>query len=286
MVIWAWIGALLIGLTLGLLGSGGSILTVPVLVYLVGEPEKLAIAESLGIVTLISLVGAIPFALKRQIDWRSVLYFGVPGMAGAYLGAYLSAFISGSVQLLFFAGVMLLASFMMFRKDRPVSPVTASTPHAAWKIMIEGLVVGVVTGIVGVGGGFLIVPALVILGGLPMHLAIGTSLAIIALKSASGFYKYIDVLAEAGFSMNWSLILLFTVIGIAGTFAGKLIGSRISQDVLKRSFAVFLVAMGTFILWQNAGALVRTDHPAPVEPVSAAGGTAAFQPDFPTYTAR
>src|SRR5690625_3857965 len=138
MVIWAWIGALLIGLTLGLLGSGGSILTVPVLVYLVGEPEKLAIAESLGIVTLISLVGAIPFALKRQIDWRSVLYFGVPGMAGAYLGAYLSAFISGSVQLLFFAGVLLLASCTMFRKDRAVSPVTASTPPPARTALTEG----------------------------------------------------------------------------------------------------------------------------------------------------
>ena len=254
MVFWAWVGALLVGLTLGLLGSGGSILTVPVLVYLVGEPDKLAIAESLGIVTLISLVGAIPFALKKQVDWRSVLFFGVPGMAGAYGGAYLSKFMSGSVQLALFAGVMLLAAVMMFRRPGPSAASTGT--HAAWKIIVEGLLVGVLTGLVGVGGGFLIVPALVLLGGLPMHLAIGTSLAIIALKSISGFYKYIDVLAEAGQSMNWDLILLFGAIGVVGSFAGKKVGERISQERLKKGFAVFLVLMGVFILWQNAGPML------------------------------
>lgn len=269
MVIWAWIGALLIGIMLGLLGSGGSILTVPVLVYLVGEPDKLAIAESLGIVTLISLFGAVPFALKRQVDWRSVLYFGLPGMAGAYLGAYLSSFLSGSVQLLLFAGVMLLAAVMMFRQERG----QAETPpphHAAWKIALEGVAVGVLTGLVGVGGGFLIVPALVLLGGLPMRLAVGTSLSIIALKSATGFYKYVGVLAEAGLTMNWDVILLVTAVGILGSFAGKAIGNRISQGTLRRGFAAFLVVMGAFIIWQNAGALARpalqahtpnTDHP-------------------------
>ena len=95
----AWIGAMLVGLVLGLLGSGGSILTVPVLVYLVGEPEKLAIAESLGIVTLISFVGALPFVYRGQVSWRSVLLFGLPGMVGAYLGAYLSQFMAGALQL-------------------------------------------------------------------------------------------------------------------------------------------------------------------------------------------
>lgn len=254
MIIWSWIGALLIGLTLGLLGSGGSILTVPVLVYLVGEPDKIAIAESLGIVTIISLVGAIPFALKKLIDWRSVLLFGIPGMAGAYGGAYLSKFMPGSVQLLLFAGVMLLAAVMMFRRASPSK--ASGTRHAAWKIGLEGFVVGVLTGLVGVGGGFLIVPALVLLGGLPMHLAVGTSLAIIALKSISGFYKYIDVLQDAGQSIDWSLVLLFGAIGIAGSILGKMVGERISQEHLKKGFAVFLVVMGVFILWQNAGTLL------------------------------
>lgn len=250
----AWLGALAIGLVLGLLGSGGSILAVPVLVYLAGEPAKLAIAESLGVVTLISFVGAVPFALRGKVDWRSVLFFGVPGMAGAYGGAYLSKFMSGSLQLAIFAGVMLLAAVMMFR-ETPNDPAGAGT-HAWWKIVLEGLVVGVLTGLVGVGGGFLIVPALVLLGSLPMHLAVGTSLAIIALKSVSGFYKYLDVLGEAGLSMNWTLILIFSAIGIAGSFVGGRVGQYVPQAKLKKGFAVFLVVMGVFVLWQNAAGLI------------------------------
>jgi len=109
----AWMGAILIGLALGMLGSGGSILTVPILVYLVGEPDKLAIAESLAIVGLIALVGAVPYALKGLIDWRNVLFFGLPGMAGTYLGAYLSQWLPGVWQLGLFALVMLLASYTL-----------------------------------------------------------------------------------------------------------------------------------------------------------------------------
>lgn len=276
-MIWAWIGALLVGLSLGLLGSGGSILTVPVLVYLVGEPDKLAIAESLGIVALISLVGSIPFALKRRVDWRNVAFFGVPGMAGTYFGAYLSKFLPGAAQLALFAGVMLLAAVMMFRRPAgtgaeddeaeeenassgEATAVSAETrkqkKHALWKIVLEGLGVGVLTGLVGVGGGFLIVPALVLLGGLPMHLAVGTSLTIIALKSLSGFVKYLDVLGEAGLSMHWDVVLVFAAIGVVGSYIGGRIGERISQAALQKGFAVFLVVMGLFILWQNAGKLL------------------------------
>lgn len=259
MAIWAWVGALVVGLTLGLLGSGGSILTVPVLVYLVGEPDKLAIAESLGIVTLISLVGMIPFAARRLVHWRSVVLFGVPGMIGAYGGAYLSKFMSGSVQLTLFAIVMLLAAVMMFRRSRRVIPVGEAPRHAAWKIATEGLVVGVITGLVGVGGGFLIVPALVLLGGLSMHLAIGTSLAIIALKSVSGFYKYIDVLRDVGLTINWDLVLLFGAVGIAGSLLGRRLGALVSQERLKQGFAAFLVVMGGFILIQNATGFPAAD---------------------------
>lgn len=250
----AWLGALLVGLVLGLLGSGGSILTVPVLVYLVGEPNKLAIAESLGIVTLISLVGALPFAYKKQVDWRSVGLFGVPGMVGAYLGAYLSKFVPGTFQLALFAGVMLLAAILMFRRTHPDPDETE--PRAYRKVMLDGLGVGVLTGLVGVGGGFLIVPALVLLGGLSMHLAIGTSLCIIALKSISGFAKYIDVLGEAGLSIHWNLVLIFSLIGIVGSFVGGRIGAYVPQARLKRGFAVFLVLMGVVILGQNVVAMV------------------------------
>lgn len=244
-------GAALIGISLGLLGSGGSILTVPVLVYLVGEPEKLAIAESLAIVGGISLFGAVPYALKKRIDWRSVLWFGVPGVLGTYGGAALSVYLSGVAQLLLFAAVMLLASFMMFRPTKV--PVAGSAKHTRSPVIIalEGLGVGVLTGLVGVGGGFLIIPALVLLGGLPMGLAVGTSLLIIAAKSFAGFYKYFHVLAEQDLSMNWSLIGLFTVIGIVGSFFGARLGKNISNDSLKRGFAGFLVVMGLYVLATN-----------------------------------
>ncbi|MEW6420362.1 MAG: sulfite exporter TauE/SafE family protein [Deinococcota bacterium] len=258
-MILAWIGAALIGLSLGLLGSGGSILTVPVLVYLVGEPDKLAIAESLAIVGGISLFGALPYALKRQIDWRSVLWFGVPGVTGTYLGAALSVYLSGVVQLMLFAVVMLLASVMMFRPTKEVQVDAAPHPRSPLKIGLEGLSVGVLTGLVGVGGGFLIIPALVLLGGLPMSLAVGTSLLIIAAKSFAGFYKYVHVLAEQNLNVHWGLIVLFTVIGIVGSFLGAQVGRKLSNEHLKKGFAAFLVVMGVYVLATNVPKVL---HPA------------------------
>jgi len=247
----AWIGAALIGLSLGLLGSGGSILTVPVLVYLAGEPDKVAIAESLAIVGAIALAGSIPYAFGRSIDWRSALYFGLPGIAGTYGGAALSQFVPGPVQLALFAVVMLAAAAMMFRSGSGHVLGRENRPQASWKIILEGVVVGIITGLVGVGGGFLIVPALVIFGGLPMRLAVGTSLLIIAAKSFAGFAKYVDVLSDAGLHVNWNVILLFTAIGIAGSFAGEKVGGHVRPDQLRRIFAFFLVLMGGFILWQE-----------------------------------
>ncbi|AEB11115.1 sulfite exporter TauE/SafE family protein [Marinithermus hydrothermalis] len=248
-MILAWIGAVLIGLSLGLLGSGGSILTVPILVYLVGEPEKLAIAESLAIVGLISLAAALPYARKGLVDFRNVLWFGVPGMAGTYLGAFLSQFVSGALQLALFAFVMLLAARSMARPPR--LEATPRAPRPYWKIALDGLGVGVLTGLVGVGGGFLIVPALVLLGGLPMHQAIGTSLVVIALKSAAGFYKYALLLPAQGYAMHWELIGLFSLLGFAGSLLGGRLALRVPQASLRRGFAGFLVAMGALILVRN-----------------------------------
>lgn len=246
-ILWAWLGALLIGLSLGLLGSGGSILTVPILVYLVGEPDKVAIAESLGIVGLISLVGALPYAAKRMVDWRSLLFFGLPGVLGTYGGAYLSKWMPGALQLAIFAAVMLLAAVFMARGQEAREP----RRQGIWLIAVEGLVVGVVTGLVGVGGGFLIVPALVLLGGLSMHVAVGTSLGIIALKSAAGFYKYLDVLAAQNLAVDWQLVGLFAGLGMVGSMVGSRIATHVPQRALRRGFAVFLVIMGLYILWQT-----------------------------------
>ncbi|MDZ7715192.1 MAG: sulfite exporter TauE/SafE family protein [Balneolaceae bacterium] len=251
-MILVWVGALMVGLSLGLLGSGGSILTVPVLIYLVGEEEKTAIAESLGIVGAIAFAGFLPYAFKNQVHWRSVILFGLPGMAGTYGGAIIAGYVSGTFQLILFAAVMLVAAFMMFTDKKKLQESgKPKINHAWWKIVLEGLAVGILTGLVGVGGGFLIVPALVLLSGLPMSLAIGTSLAIIALKSFSGFYKYLEVLNELDLSVNWELVIVFSLIGAVGSFVGKRIGSKISNQGLKKGFAVFLICMGTYIIYMN-----------------------------------
>ncbi len=250
----AWPGAVAIGVSLGLLGSGGSILTVPVLIYLIGQDEKTAIAGSLFIVGSIALAGSLQYLRARLINWRSVATFGVPGMAGTYLGALIAAHVSGVLQLALFALVMLAASYFMLR---PLD--LASRPHeprALWKIASDGLVVGVITGLVGVGGGFLIVPALVLLGGLSMHQAVATSLVIIALKSYSGFYKYLDVLAQQSLQLDWPVLIIVTGLGIVGSVAGSLLAKRLHQDALKRWFGYFLIFMGIYILARSVPALV------------------------------
>jgi uncharacterized protein len=246
-VILVWLGALFIGLSLGLLGSGGSILTVPVLVYLVQEPQKLAIAESLAIVGGISLIGALPYAFKKLIHWKSVLWFGVPGVAGTYLGAYFSQWLAGAMQLLLFALIMLTAAYTMWRAKNPKSD--QSKHHPYWQILLEGLAVGIITGLVGVGGGFLIIPTLVLLGGLTMRLAVGTSLLIIAMKSFVGFAKYVNVLSE--YQVHWGLITLFISLGVVGSLTGTSLSQRVPQGTLRKLFSVVLVALGIFILYQN-----------------------------------
>ena len=248
--IFAWLRLLHGVSVILLLGSGGSILTVPVLVYLLGQDEKTAIAGSLFVVGTIALAGSLQYLRSRLIDWRNVFIFGLPGMAGTYLGAFIAAFVPGIVQLTLFALVMLLASYLMLR------PVTLSDdphePRAAWKIAIDGLIVGVITGLVGVGGGFLIVPALVLLGGLAIHQAVATSLVIIALKSYSGFYKYLDVLDDQNLELDWQTLLLVSGLGILGSYAGARIANRMRQDKLKKGFGLFLIVMGIYILGRSA----------------------------------
>ena len=248
-MLYVWLGALVIGLTLGLLGSGGSILTVPALVYLAGEPEKVAITESLAIVGGIALSGAVPYALQRSVDWRSVAFFGGPGLVGAYLGATLARFVPGPAQLVLFAVVMLAAAWTMYRGRREVEG--GHPGQALWKTAALGLSVGTMTGLVGVGGGFLIVPALVLLVGLPMRVAVGTSLSIIVLNCLSGFLKYLDVLGATEGAVDWRLVGLFVAVGVVGTFVGNRVSRRVPQAALRRVFAVFLLVMAAFILWRE-----------------------------------
>ena len=255
MALFGWLGAILIGVSLGLFGSGGSIVTVPVLVYLFGQDEKTAIAGSLFVVGLVALVGSLPKLVGGQVHWRSVLLFGLPGMLGTYLGAWSAKWIPGLVQLAAFAVVMLLAATLMLR-PRKVDPA-GGVPRHAWKIVADGIAVGALTGLVGVGGGFLIVPALVLLGGLSIHLAIGTSLLVIAMKSFAGFWKYLEVLAHQGLALDWVVLLGVSAFGVAGSIGGGWLARRIQADRLRSGFAIFLLIMGAYILASSVWSLMR-----------------------------
>lgn len=256
----AVVGGLVIGLCLGLLGSGGSILTVPLLVYLLDHEPKAAIAESLAIVGGIALLGSIRPMLRRDVDWTSFVLFGIPGVLGTIGGVWLSQWISGILQLVVFSIVMLVAAGLMLRGRRgddaeEAPPDRTRRDHVV--LIVEGLSVGALTGIVGVGGGFLIVPALVLLGRLPMRIAVGTSLLIIAVKSGAGFAKSLGQLEPD--ALHLQTIGLFILLGGAGTLVGNVIGGRIPQRRLKQVFAVFLLVMGVVILTTEGAELLAID---------------------------
>jgi len=245
-----------IGLVLGLIGGGGSILTVPVFVYVLGYPAKQAIAMSLPVVGATSLVGAVGHWRAGNIQVRTGLAFGVVAMAGAFLGAKLAVFIAGPVQLLLL-GVVMLASATMMLQSSSKSPGADDTDSTRKRslpaIAAVGFGVGMLTGIVGIGGGFLIVPALVVLGGVPMKQAIGTSLLVIAMNAASGFAGYAGTVA-----VDWRVMGLVTIVAVAGILVGTRLVRHVSAAQLKRGFAVFLFAVAAFILYQNRGVLFAT----------------------------
>ena len=245
----ALFGALIIGLSLGLFGSGGSILTVPVLLYLVGMPADLAIASSLLIVAGISLFGSIHNGMKKLISWRHVLWFGVPGMLGTYGGAWVGTLVDSRWQLLVFALLLLIAAWFMWHSK--LKDIAGQHAFHKTKVIADGLVVGAITGFVGVGGGFLIVPALVFMGGLPIAISVATSLLIIAMKSFVGFAKYFMVYSAKGLQFDWSVITLMITAGIAGSYVGGWIGRRLPKDKLQRGFALFLVVMAIVVVSQS-----------------------------------
>ena len=258
------LGAVLIGITLGLLGSGGSVLTMPVLVYVLGHDKNIAVAETMAIVGLIALVAVIPNALHRTVNWRSVIFFGVPGMVGTFAGAWVGThYFSGSAKLLVFASVMLLAAWMMFARKEDLQGAkngpTGNARNRSVRIAIEGAVVGIVTGIVGVGGGFLIVPALVILGGLSMRTAVGTSLAIVALKCAVGFSAYQYEFWQSGLSVDFTTVFVFSIVGAGGSFVGQKIGKTLNQELLHKIFAVLLVLMSVLIIAKEVPGALSTN---------------------------
>lgn len=246
--------AVLVGISLGLMGGGGSILTVPIFVYLLGFETKESIAMSLAVVGFVSLFGAFSHWRAGNVNLRIAAIFGVFSMIATFGGARLAAMMSGTMQLLIFAVVMLAAAFFMFRGKSPgasgvlddVQPEGA--PLRLGLIAVEATAVGILSGIVGVGGGFLIVPALVLLGKIPMKQAVGTSLLIIALKSVAGFAGYYGQV-----EVDWFFMALFTGAALVGIMIGTRLVKFVSQHTLKRGFAVFLVLMSVWILYQNLG---------------------------------
>jgi uncharacterized membrane protein YfcA len=247
-------GALAIGISLGLLGSGGSILTVPVLHYLLGQPEKVAIGGSLLVVGLIALAACIPYARRRQLDWPNVLWFGGPGMAGAWAGASLATIVPGALQMALFAAVMLLAAWRMLTASA-LEPERALPQR--WAVVAGGTAVGLLSGLVGVGGGFLIVPALVLLAGVGMANAVGTSLAIISMNAFAGFARYVGVLQDQELQLNWPLLLIVAAVGIAGSLLGGRLGRKLPQRTLRRLFGIFLLLMGAFIALDSVPAVLQ-----------------------------
>ncbi len=245
-----WVGAIVVGISLGLLGSGGSILTVPLLVYVAKEPEKLAIAQSLLIVGVVALVGSISHLLKQNVKLRLVMLFGLPSMAAAFLGAHLSQYISAQIQLMTFAVVMAGASILMLRPIK-ADPLTPAPSENVLALVLAGIAVGVLAGIVGVGGGFLIVPALLLIAHTPIKNAIATSLVIIALQSLSGFSKYALYYAKSEQTFNWPLILLVSSCALLGVFVGTWISEKLPQQTLKRLFGLALIPLSIFIFYSN-----------------------------------
>jgi uncharacterized protein len=253
------LGAALIGVTLGLLGSGGSIFTVPVLHYGLGWSAKQSVAGSLFVVGAISLIALLPRLTSHGVLWRTALGFGLPGLLGTFLGAYASRWIPGEVQMLVFACVLGAAAFFMARPAPAAESERA--PRAAWKLGLDGFGVGTITGLVGVGGGFMIVPALVLLSGLDIHLAVGTSLLIIVANSSVGLYEHLRLLAERQIPLDWSVLWLIVGVGGLGSLLGGQLARHIPRRLLQRGFAFVLAAMAMVILGLQVHA--HLTHPTP-----------------------
>lgn len=259
MEIIGYIAAILIGISLGLVGSGGSILTVPVLVYLMGIDPLLATTSSLFIVGFTSLIGGIRAYSKKQLDYRAVTEFGFPSVLSIFITRHnllpaipetIFTFQNFTVTrnlllMLVFALLMLLASWSMIRnRETKASNGLAKEGGArVFPLMIFGLLIGVVTGLLGAGGGFLIIPTLVLFLGLDMKTAVGTSLLIIAINSLFGFLFSLN-----HFTFNWILLLSFTVLAAGGLFIGSHFSDKISPASLKKGFGWFILVMGIFVI--------------------------------------
>lgn len=253
-----YILAVLVGISLGLIGSGGSILTVPILVYVMQVEPVYATAYSLFIVGATALVGGIKNALEKNVDYKTAIIFGIPSIAAVYITrAYVLPIIPKEIfsvgnflvtkdifLMMLFAIVMILASYSMIKPTNRNENEETEIRYNIPMIFLEGSVVGILTGLVGAGGGFLIIPALVLLARLPMKLAVGTSLFIIAAKSLIGFFGDI----KTNPNLNFTLITYFTLASILGMFIGIYLSKKVDGSKLKVGFGWFVLIMGIYII--------------------------------------
>lgn len=248
--------AVVVGVALGFFGGGGSILTVPLLVYVFGLDPKEAIASSLLIVGAASVSGALQHWRRGNLDVRTGLVFGAAGMVGAYGGGRAAALFDGKLLLLLFAAMMVLTAIAMWRGR--TEPAARDVPrHPAGLLLAQGLAVGFFTGLVGAGGGFLIVPALALWAGLPMATAIGTSLGIIVMKSLAGYSGYVSHV-----SVDYGLVAAVAAIAIAGSFLGSWLAHRTDPAALRRGFSGFIGVMAAVILVREAELWIGTAREA------------------------
>lgn len=269
--------ALLVGVTLGLLGGGGSILMVPLLVYVAGMDVKEAIAASLVAVGVTAAVSVVGHARAGRVRWRTGLLFGLAGMAGAFGGGLIGGHLPGQLLLAAFALMMVATAVAMLRGRRTPDSTKAHSELPVGRVLLDGVIVGLVTGLVGAGGGFLVVPALALLGGLPMGVAVGTSLLVIAMKSFAGLTGYLITV-----SLHWPLVGAVTLAAVVGSLVGARLVDRIPADALRRTFGWFVLAMGAFVLIQQAPDAIQLPALITLALVAAGlAGCSAFVPRCP-----
>ncbi|HOB48518.1 MAG TPA: sulfite exporter TauE/SafE family protein [Mycobacterium sp.] len=238
--------AVLVGVSLGLLGGGGSILTVPLLTYVAGVDAQHAIATSLLVVGVTSAVAAVTHARSGRVRWKLAALFGAAAMAGAYTGGRLAHFVPGNILLIGFAVIMIAAAVAMLRGRRDVTDESVGK-LPVFKILLQGVGVGLISGLVGAGGGFLLVPALALLGGLPMPAAVGTSLVVISMQSFAGLAGHL-----ATEPIDWKLAGMVTAAAVVGSVVGGLLVSRVNAGTLRQAFGWFILVMAAVVLAEEA----------------------------------